>query len=161
MSLRFLVDSMHGYIARWLRIMGYDTIYLKNMDDHEAIRLASEGRVLVTSDTELARYAETRGVRVFVIKGWSEQEALEMLVKRFNLAFREDFFRCTVCNGELEAIGLEEANSILGFTPKGVNAFWKCRECGKVYWKGSHWRNISHQISRLVGNKSAGKLFNT
>lgn len=148
---------MHGYIARWLRIMGYDTVYLRNMDDNEAIRLASEGRILITSDTELARYAETRGVKVFVIKGLSEQEALETLVKKFNLAFREDFLRCTVCNGELETIGLEEAGSILGFTPKGVNAFWRCRVCGKVYWKGSHWRNISRQISRLVDDKPAGK----
>lgn len=148
---------MHGYIARWLRIMGYDTLYLRNMDDDEAIRIASEGRILITSDAELARYAETRGVKVFVIKGLSEKEALETLVKKFNLAFREDFSRCTVCNGELESIGLEEAGSILGFTPKGVNAFWKCKSCGKVYWRGSHWKNISRQILRLVDNEPAGK----
>lgn len=147
---------MHGYVARWLRIMGYDAVYLKNVDDHEAIRLASEGRVLVTSDIELARFAEAKGVRVVMVKGLSEREALEMLVKKFNLSFREGFLRCTVCNGELETIGLEEASSKLGFTPKGVKAFWRCKACGKIYWKGSHWRSISRQISILIGNESTG-----
>jgi len=145
---------MHGYIARWLRIMGYDTVYLNNVEDNEAIRLASEGRILVTSDTELARLAESRGVRVVIIKGLSEREALRMLVEKFNLDFRKDSLRCTVCNGELKTIGLEEAVSILGFSPRGVKTFWKCESCGKVYWKGSHWRNISSQISKLVGKNT-------
>jgi len=154
LSLRFLVDSMHGYVARWLRIMGYDTIYLNNIEDDEAIKIASEGRILVTSDSELAKYAESRGITVIMVKGLSEQEVLRTIVERFNLTFKEDFLRCTVCNGELKAIGLDEAFNTLGFTPKGVEKFWKCKSCGKVYWKGSHWKNISRQISRLFNTES-------
>ncbi|MEM2351064.1 MAG: Mut7-C RNAse domain-containing protein [Thermoproteota archaeon] len=156
MSLKFLVDSMHGYVARWLRIMGYDTVYLNNsVKDNEAVRLASEGRILITSDIELAKRAEAQGVLVVMVKGLSEQEVLRILVERFNLIFREDSLRCTVCNGELKTIGLNEVFSMIGFVPRGVEKFWKCKSCGKVYWKGSHWRNISRQISRLVANGQA------
>ncbi|MEM3712558.1 MAG: Mut7-C RNAse domain-containing protein, partial [Thermoproteota archaeon] len=95
MSLRFLVDSMHGYVARWLRIMGYDTVYLNNIGDHEAVRIASEGRILITSDIELAKYAEANGITVVMVKGLNEQEALRTIIRRFNLAFKEEFLRCT------------------------------------------------------------------
>lgn len=150
MNLRFLVDSMHGYVAKWLRIMGYDTVYLNHVEDNDVIRLASDGRILVTSDTELAKTAEARGVQVVLIKGLSEEEALRLLTEKFKLSLREDSLRCTVCNGELEAISLEEVARTLEMIPKGTNEFWRCKKCGKVYWRGSHWRNISRQISSLT-----------
>jgi uncharacterized protein with PIN domain len=146
---------MHGYIARWLRIMGYDTIYVNNFEDRDAFKFASEGRILVTSDVELARYAGARGIEVVVIKGMSEEEALRIIIRRFNLAIREDCLRCTACNGELETISPEEALRTLGFIPRGVETFWRCKACSKLYWKGSHWRSISRQLSRLMAEKSA------
>ncbi|MCS7139052.1 MAG: Mut7-C RNAse domain-containing protein [Crenarchaeota archaeon] len=155
MTLKFLVDSMHGYVARWLRIMGYDTVYLKNIGDQEAVKMASEGRILVTSDSGLAKYAETKGITVVMVKGLNEHEILRTLIGRFGLSFKEDFLRCTICNGELRVIGSEEAFNILGFIPKGVEKFWKCSSCSKVYWKGSHWKNIYRQISSFFNNESA------
>lgn len=150
MGLRFLVDSMHGYVARWLRIMGYDTIYLNSVEDNDAVQLALSGRVLVTSDAELAKMAEKKGVEVVLTKGLTEEEALRLLVERFKLCFKEDSLRCTVCNGELELVGREEVVNTPD-APRNVDLFWRCRVCGKLYWRGSHWKNISRQILKLTG----------
>jgi len=141
---------MHGYVARWLRIMGYDTIYLNSVEDNDAVQLALSGRVLVTSDAELAKTAEKKGVEVVLIKGLTEDEALRLLVERFKLCFKEDSLRCTVCNGELEPISPEKVENTPD-VPKNVDLFWRCRVCGKIYWRGSHWRNISRQILKLTG----------
>ncbi|MCX8182874.1 MAG: Mut7-C RNAse domain-containing protein [Crenarchaeota archaeon] len=152
MGLRFLVDSMHGYVAKWLRIMGYDTLYLNSVDDEDIVQLALRGRVLVTSDDELAKIAERKGVEVVLTKGLTEEEVLRLLVERFKLFFHEASLRCTVCNGELEPLPAGEAEKNPE-VPKNVGLLWRCKACGKVYWRGSHWRNISRQILKLTGSE--------
>jgi len=142
---------MHGYVAKWLRIMGYDALYLNHVGDDDVVQLASSGRILVTSDVGLARRAEKKGFQVVLIEGLSQEEALRLLVERFKLCFKEDSLRCTVCNGELEPTDTKEAERVLGRTLKNVEVFWRCKACGKLYWRGSHWKNISRQILKLTG----------
>jgi uncharacterized protein with PIN domain len=31
-------------------------------------------------------------------------------------------------------------------TLKAYDEFWICDSCGKVFWRGSHWRNIQATI---------------
>ncbi|MGD8599578.1 MAG: Mut7-C RNAse domain-containing protein [Anaerolineae bacterium] len=55
MSITFIADSMLGTLAKWLRILGYDTHYDPTLDDHQLVRLArAEDRVLLTRDHELS-----------------------------------------------------------------------------------------------------------
>src|SRR4030042_903470 len=56
METRFIVDSNAGKLARWLRIMGYDTLFFNNIDDAQLVDIAlREGRVALTKDTQLMR----------------------------------------------------------------------------------------------------------
>ena len=44
-----------GRLAKWLRAMGYDTIFPKENGDNELVRIAlRENRVLVTRDAGIA-----------------------------------------------------------------------------------------------------------
>jgi uncharacterized protein with PIN domain len=53
--MRFIIDTMLGNLVTWLRLLGFDTVYIKSRDDEEIIlRALSEARVLVTRDKELA-----------------------------------------------------------------------------------------------------------
>ena len=46
---------MVGTLAKWLRILGYDTHFAPELDDHQLVRLArAEGRVLLTQHTALS-----------------------------------------------------------------------------------------------------------
>ena len=57
---------MLGRLARWLRIMGYDTAYHPNLQDQELARMArAQGCVLLTRDTELAR---RKGIHCLLIE---------------------------------------------------------------------------------------------
>ena len=49
--MKFLVDSMLGRLAKWLRILGYDTLYFSSLDDNDLVRIArAEGRMVLTRD---------------------------------------------------------------------------------------------------------------
>ncbi|MBI3006700.1 MAG: DUF5615 family PIN-like protein, partial [candidate division NC10 bacterium] len=54
--MRFLADAMVGRLAKWLRALGYDTLYYRDGDDEALLATAAaEGRVLLTRDTRLPR----------------------------------------------------------------------------------------------------------
>ncbi|HEY3346611.1 MAG TPA: Mut7-C RNAse domain-containing protein, partial [Nitrospirota bacterium] len=53
---KFAVDAMLGKLARWLRILGYDTTYRQEIADDELVRNAlDEGRIILTRDTLLVK----------------------------------------------------------------------------------------------------------
>ena len=52
---RFISDVMLGRLTRWLRILGFDTVYFRTIDDNELIKLArQQERILLTRDTGIA-----------------------------------------------------------------------------------------------------------
>jgi len=145
---RFAADEMLGSLARWLRIMGYATNYEKDRGDDEILRSAQEqGRVLLTRDEELADRAAP--LSLYILSDDIDAQ-LRQVVDAYNLAADEAMVRCTVCNGELDRTPKEE---LLGVVPTGAlenhQEFFRCRSCGKVYWKGSHWNNIRRRLGNL------------
>ncbi len=55
-SVAFFADAMLGKLARWLRILGYDTAYERDVSDEELIeRVGHEKRWLLTRDRYLAQ----------------------------------------------------------------------------------------------------------
>jgi len=54
MRARFIVDTNVGKLAHWLRMFGYDTLFINNIDDEELIAIGlKEKRVLLTKDTQI------------------------------------------------------------------------------------------------------------
>ncbi|MBI2903001.1 MAG: hypothetical protein HYY12_05370 [Candidatus Methylomirabilis oxyfera] len=51
--MRLVADAMLGRLAKWLRVLGYDTLYWRG-DDAGLLRLAvAEDRLVLTRDTRL------------------------------------------------------------------------------------------------------------
>jgi uncharacterized protein with PIN domain len=137
---RFIADAMLGSLARWLRIVGVDTLYFRVIEDAELVRIAKqEGRILLSKDTALCRSKRT-GKRL-LIRSDKTLEQLKEVVKAFNISYGTMAIpkRCTLCNGVLVPAG---RNRVYAEVPDYVfqqnDAFLKCGECGKVYWEGSH-----------------------
>ncbi|MGC8812769.1 MAG: Mut7-C RNAse domain-containing protein [Candidatus Aenigmatarchaeota archaeon] len=151
--MKFVVDLMLGNLARWLRMLGYDTLYgIK--DDEELIRISkNEKRILITSDRKLARKAENV---IFIKNGLSIEEQLLLLKKVINLKIpREPQLRCPNCNFILRKAKKEEIN-ILKEEMEKKKRKWKetknvyfCERCKKFYWEGSHWKNIKKVLEKL------------
>lgn len=145
-KLKFIVDSMHGDLAKWLRILGYDTLYSRSYTDRQLLELALLGdRILVTKDRKLYAKARKLGVKAVVIESTITVEKLAELADRLDLELKVDpeSSRCPECNGVLEK---QSREMVRDKVPPGVreiySVFYVCVKCGRVYWEGSHWRNI-------------------
>lgn len=147
---RFLADEMLGTLARWLRMMGYDTEYARGLLDAELLRAAeTEDRILLTRDKQLAERAGDRGL---LIASVVLDEQLDQVVAAFRLSNDRTMTRCTVCNGELEVVG---AGEVAGKVPERVleirREFYVCPRCGQIYWKGTHWDRVEKKLERVIG----------
>lgn len=143
---------MNGDIARWLRILGYDCLYLKgtkNLDKKIVKEAKRRGRIVLTADRGLFRKCVSEGVKAFYTLGESREDRLAYLIQRLGLdtSLESRPIRCSLCNHRLRSIGNKEISGTL--PPKLVeryNEFWICSKCGKVYWQGSHWVGIKRTI---------------
>lgn len=142
----FLLDGMLGSLARWLRIMGYDSEYLKDQEDGALLALQGE-RYLLSRDRQLAQRAGARGL-------YLESDELDMqlsaVVQRFGLRFDLERTRCTACNGPLHKVPKDLVkDQVAEGTWNGHQEFWRCQDCGKVYWQGAHWKNIRRRLEEI------------
>lgn len=159
-KLRFISDGMLGKLSRWLRILGHDVQYYKFASDRNLIEIAaSSDRVLLTRDQNLVHQASKHEVKVYFVEGSGIVQVLTNLLVYFDLNPKVDlnFSRCPKCNGSLMVV---PKNSILDEIPTltsiHYNEFWKCKECGQVYWLGSHWEkiiNTLNDVKNLIGNR--------
>jgi hypothetical protein len=146
---------MLGRLARWLRALGYDTSYECDIPDGELVRLAIlERRFILTRDRALPQ--EWRVDDVMLIEAEAPLDQLAEVVAAFDLDCHARLFtRCTVCNQPVvEAV----KETVLGRVPPRIlaehDAFWECRSCEKIYWKGSHVEQMHRRLEQL--GKSPG-----
>jgi uncharacterized protein len=145
--VKFIADSMLGKLARWLRMLGQDVTYNVQLNDNDLLELAKEeNRVLLTKDLELYQRANAKSIGALYIEGKSESERLAEIAKRYDLTLEIDMekSRCPVCNTKLKAAPKEQLSGELEKnTLTYYDKFWKCPNCGQVYWQGAHWKQIT------------------
>jgi len=139
---KFIADCHLGRVAKYLRILGYDTLYFSHIEDSDLIRISNdEGRIILTRDRELS---ERKNANAFLLRATDTQSQLKTILEHFGLSKKiEERSRCTVCNTPLEHIDKEE---VIDRLPEGVKKhfsfFERCPGCGRIYWHGDHYRNM-------------------
>lgn len=146
--LRLLADGMLGRLAKWLRLLGYDTAYDNTASDHElAHRARAEGRVMLTRDRELAA---RRGLRTLLIQSEVLEEQVREVQDRLGGPPYPALSRCCVCNAVLASVSPAEiAKCVPPYVLKTQTEFHRCPGCGRIYWPGSHLRAMRGQIERF------------
>src|SRR5208337_4825897 len=150
--MRFLLDGMLGKSARWLRMLGFETLYLKDSSDQELLSLAKrDSLILLTSDEELYRTAAMRNIETSLVHGHTEAERLAEVAKRYNLKLEIDttISKCPMCGFSITEVSKENVEKlVLPTTFKLYQTFWVCTnvKCAKVYWHGSHWKKIEQTL---------------
>ena len=155
---RFVADSHLGGLAHMLRMLGFDTLYDNHFhDDEEIVAIAErDGRIVLTRDRELLkRRAVTHGCYVHAMKS---EEQLREIVGRLDLArSARPFTLCLHCNAPLHEV---DKASVFDRLPPKVQVhydhFSTCDVCGRVYWEGSHWRNMRRLLDGVLSNDEAG-----
>jgi len=149
-KMKFIADGMCGGVARWLRLIGYDTLYFNTNRKIEIIRVAEkEKRFVITKDKKLAlQYPDL----IFYIEGENTFEQFKNVVKKFNLEIKEEnlFKICSICNSKLENIEKEKVKNIVPeYVYNTKEEFAICRKCNKIYWEGDHCKYIKEKLKNL------------
>ncbi len=144
-GMRFLADTMLGRLATWLRLLGYDTLYLPQADDPELARRArADDRILLTRDVELTR---RRGVRSILITSERVEEQLHQLARELHLTAGMAFSRCAVCNASLEEVDRAAVKATVPpYIFETQTHFRRCTQCQRIYWRGTHWARMLAQM---------------
>ena len=147
---RFILDVHLGKLARFLRMLGFDSLYRNDYDDPEIAEIAGrEGRIVLTRDRGLLkRKIITRG---YCVRSRNAAEQVKETVKRFQLRDMVDLFRrCISCNGVIEPADKADVLDLLPpRTREYYDRFYRCRACGKIYWQGSHYIKMRGFIENL------------
>ena len=140
-AAKLVVDGMLGRLARWLRIMGFDTLYDAEWDDFELVRVArDEDRVLLTRDRQLAM---RRGARSLLIEHEVLADQLKQVMSALRLRVDRPFSRCSVCNQPLADVTKDQVRGrVPPYVFKAFDRFRICTGCERIYWRGSHWERM-------------------
>jgi uncharacterized protein with PIN domain len=148
--MKFIADVMLGRLAKWLRILGYDTIYDSNYTDDELFFKAhQEKRILLTRDSDLAKRMNPK--YCFFINGQAVREQVKQVIAQYDLNTEQYLFtRCTLCNRPIQSIAKELVEGrVPQFVYNSVDEFYYCEHCDKIYWAGSHIKQVRDLLSKL------------
>lgn len=152
-EVRFVADAHLGGLAHMLRMLGFDTLYDNHFHDDDIVAIcAHDGRIVLTRDRELLkRRAVTHGCYVHALKS---EDQLREVVERFHLArSARPFTRCLHCNVLLRPV---DKASVLDRLPPKVRELYQrfstCDQCGRVYWEGSHFRNMQRLLEGVLNH---------
>ncbi|MDH4944263.1 Mut7-C RNAse domain-containing protein [Sulfurimonas sp. C5] len=147
-SLKFIADCHLGKLAKYLRMMGFDTLFFDSIDDDDLIELSEqEDRIILTRDKLLH---EKKTSNTFYLHSIDNFEQLCELNRVFSIKNNRQKSRCTLCNVTLKEVNKTE---ILDQVPSKVlnyfNFFEICPKCKRIYWHGSHYKRMMHKIEAI------------
>jgi uncharacterized protein with PIN domain len=156
MNLCFAVDRSLGSLARWLRILGFDTAYGSDISSSQLSALLKEHRILITRTKKIQKMFESHP-HVFITSD-SLFEQLKQIVDHLGIHPDDirQFSRCIHCNLVIDEV---DKKDVYGRVPDYIwethDEFHSCRQCGRIYWSGSHTERIADKINQIFDSLSA------
>lgn len=154
METKFIADNNVGKLARWLRLMGYDTLLFKQKDDAQMIKIAlGEDRVILTKDAQfMKRRLVTNGkIKTIHIKPDDPKLQVQEVVETLKLNYHfKPFSLCLECNRALIARDKEQVKNLVPAHVFGTQAqYTQCPACHRIYWPGTHWQAMVKKLQDL------------
>jgi uncharacterized protein len=144
----FATDQTLHRLCRWLRFCGFDTVGIdKNKAPHDS---QVYSRILLTRCHNRPDFYN-QFLEVVWIESDNYIRQLTQVLERYDLKTKVQLFsRCGICNGSLHAWQDENPPpGIPSSTKEWVKTYWMCKQCGKVYWKGTHYENTHETLTEL------------
>jgi len=147
---RFILDVHLGKLARYLRMLGFDTAYQPHCDDVTIIDLSlQQQRIILTRDLGILKQNRvTHGYWLRHTEPW--EQLLEVMLALDLFSQAQPFTRCMECNGPIDHV---DKTAITGRIDADIlqrfEAFWQCRGCMKIYWRGSHYEHMLRQVEKF------------
>jgi len=148
--MKFICDSMVGKLARWLRMMGFDTVYEKSGDLSKIIKQAEEeNRVILTRNSRFKKVKTP--AKIFFLSSEKTLEQVKQVFDEFNLRGKCSFLtRCMECNSPLKEIKKEDVKGKVPFFVYDTHEeFAMCPVCGRIYWEGTHVSRMKDKLQEV------------
>jgi len=150
--LRFVTDTHLGRLSRYLRLLGFDTVYYNDFNPWGLIEVSiRQARVLLTRSRRVLKHKViTRGI---LVREVDPRMQLKAIFQRLDLhAEARPFSRCLCCNGLVRPISKQEvAHRLSSRVRAGHQAFFLCSSCNRVYWQGTHFKQMSCFVQEMLG----------
>ncbi|MGD2113930.1 MAG: Mut7-C RNAse domain-containing protein [Acidobacteriota bacterium] len=146
-----IADAMLGGLAKWLRILGLDTVFDPSLDDPEIVdRSVDEGRVILTRDSRLI--LRRRAWNHLFIRSQVVDEQVAQVLDELGIEPdpEELFSRCLRCNVPLVEIPAHEAvRQVPPYVARTQSRFRRCPACDRVYWRATHAERMRRRLRRM------------
>ena len=156
--LKFIVDHNVGKLARWLRMMGYDSVFFTGEDDSRMVRQAlAEGRIILTRDTGIMkRRLITDGrIRAILFESEEPEQQMRRIMSLFDLKSGSQPF--TICLEDNQPLVPASPSDVKDRVPPYVyktrTQYMECPACRRVYWRGTHWLAMLRRLEKIIGPK--------
>lgn len=154
--MKFLCDDNLGRLARYLRVLGFDTAFYPVIDDASLLRIAAgEERFLITRDHRLAEKSVLYGI--LILDEDVPLKQLARIINELNLMIDTSalFARCSVCNTLCEPADKPTlSQKVFPFILKTQPQITHCPSCGRYYWKGTHYKVLLRKLKNLINDKN-------
>jgi uncharacterized protein with PIN domain len=137
-------------LARWIRAAGYEAYTPPpGTSDQTIVEFILRNNLyLLTRDRALSQRRDLRGSCLLLtsneMKSWVEELNHHHLIDwRF-----KPMSRCFVCNGTIALISASEAIPTPNWVHARFSEVFSCEGCHRIYWKGTHYWKILHQLER-------------
>jgi uncharacterized protein len=157
---KFILDVHLGRLAKYLRICGFDCCYEDLEDKEIVVTSVRQKRIILTKDRCLLKNkAVTHG---YWVRSREPHQQVVEVFERFDLIDKIRFLtRCLLCNTKLKTISKSKADEkVPAKASQYYEDFYLCPFCNKVYWEGSHYKNMLQLVEFVrssLGNRSAPK----
>ncbi len=145
--MKFVADSMLGKLAKWLRVLGYDTYYQPyDYRAEEITHLVKQGRILLSRQ----RLTIKKHSSSLLLQCNRVGEQLVEVKEALHLSPESQawFSLCLICN-----VGLKPAREDVARENVPEYVFYHnmkdiriCPSCGRYYWPGSHRTAMIKQL---------------
>jgi len=152
-NLRFIVDNNVGKLAKWLRIMGYNTLFFNGSNDSRMIAIAlAEERAVLTKDTQIMKRRVVTSGRLKAILIQSDEPELQIyqVIDSLHLDCQfKPFTICLECNQPLLEKSKQQVKDLVPpYVFQTQSQYMECPTCHRIYWRGTHWQAMTKKLRK-------------
>ena len=151
--MKFILTKELGRLSKWLRILGFDTVYY-NQDNLSSliIQALRDERIILTRNQRLP---QARGLKIVLIKNEKIKKQVAEILQTLKIVLEPEmmFSRCILCNTELVYITKDEVkDKVPEYVFNTQEDFLTCPQCNRIYWQGTHWGNVQETLEEIKWN---------
>ena len=150
MKPTFAADRTLGKLVKWLRLMGFDTVFESDGTARSFLSFSDTDRFYLTRIRKLnLNIPDNRLIR---IDADDVERQIKQVVSKLNLKYTvlEPYSRCLRCNARLVEISHSEASGeVPDYVWETHAVFRQCPSCSRIFWPGSHVSRSRERLTQL------------